>query len=93
VANNARSGALVAAAVTAVTVQAWQYGVNVINRTAGQEIWVRLDGTDPTVGGNDCFLVLGARNFPVDLKAGTLTVKLISSGTPNYTVEGQVPLS
>lgn len=91
-ANNARSGTLVAATVATVQIQAWTYGVNVINRTAGQEIWVRLDGTDPTVGGNDCFLVLGARNFPVDLKSGNVTVKLISSGTPNYTVEGQVPL-
>jgi hypothetical protein len=86
----ARSGTLVGGAVTAVTVRGWFLGVWVINRTGTGEIWVRLDGTDPTIAGNDCFLVLGARNFPT--KERDIVVKLISSGTPDYTVEGAVPI-
>jgi hypothetical protein len=84
----AASGTLTGGAVTTVTVTATADGVEVINRTQTGEIWVRLDGTDPTVAGADCFVVLGARLFPA--RNGLVTVKLIASSALAYAVEGLV---
>lgn len=86
-----RSGTLVANTPTSVTVRGWDNGVWVINRTASTEIWVRLDGTAATVAGADCFCVSGARNFPTP--NANVTLSLISTGTPDYSVEGAVPVA
>jgi hypothetical protein len=87
---HSKAGALVAAAVTIVDVFTWNGGVWVQNRDATAEMWVRLDGTDPTVAGDDCFLVQpGGRNFPTG--NGVVRVRMISSGTPSYAVSGSVP--
>jgi hypothetical protein len=87
----AASGTLVGNTVTTVTVRGWTYGINVINRTGTGQIWVTINGTTPTVAGADCFVVLGARNFPCN-NADTV-VKLICSAANDYTVEGMVPVS
>lgn len=86
--NYARSGTLVANSASSQTIRCGPYGLWVVNRTAGTEIWVRLDGTAATVAGNDCFVVTGARNFPTPNRS--VTVSLISSGTPSYEVSGDV---
>lgn len=85
------AGALVAATAQAVTVRTGVGGVWVINRTAASEIWARLDGIAATVAGAGCFCVLGSRNFPTPA-GSTVTVSLISATTPNYSVEGAVPV-
>lgn len=86
------SGTLVANAATSVTVRTWDQGLWVFNRTATtEEIWCRFDGTAATVAGAGCYLVQGARNFPTP--DATVTVSLISSGTPAYSVEGAVPIA
>lgn len=86
---NSASGTLVANTATPITVRSWDLGLWVINRaTDGTEIWARLDGIAASVGGAGCFIVLGARNFPTGNT--NITVSLISSGTPNYSVEGAV---
>lgn len=83
----ALSGTLAANVVTSVIVAGWPYGINVVNRSGTGTIWVRMDGVDPTVAGQDCFPVLGARNFPSP--GANVNVRLISSGALDYTVEGQ----
>lgn len=95
---NAKSGTLVADAVTTVTItDTWPGGIEVVNRSQTGQIWVRLDGVAPTVAGDDCFLVMGARYFdpPGPGIAGSNTentvVKLISSAALDYTVEGTAP--
>lgn len=87
----ARSGALTANVAASVTVYVGPQGLWVTNRSQAGEIWVRMDGTAATVAGNDCFVVLGARNFASH--AGNVTVSLISTGTPNYEVSGAVPVA
>lgn len=85
---NSASGTLAANTESHVTVRSWDQGVWVINRTGSGEIWVRLDGTAATVAGANCYVVLGARNFPTGNT--NVTVSLISTGTPAYSVEGAV---
>jgi len=68
----------------------------VVNRSADQEIWVRSDGENPSVAGDDCFPVLPQQSIsfsngvlsqePVVRVGGGTQVSLISSGTPPYTV-------
>lgn len=89
---NTANGTLVANTATPVTIRAWTLGIWVLNRsTTGDEIWVRLDGTAATVAGVGCYLVTGARNFPAP--NANVTVSLISTGTPNYAVEGAIPVA
>jgi hypothetical protein len=50
-------------------------------------IYVTVDGADPTVAGDDCYVV--PANSAVDIdspKSGNTVVKLISAGTPDYWV-------
>lgn len=62
-------------------------GIEVVNRSLTGEIWVRLDGVDPVVGADDCFVVLGARRFDNPTVGGSVTVKLISTAALTYSVE------
>lgn len=90
---NAKTVTLVANTAQTVKVGAWDYGVWVENLTAGQVVWVRLDGTDPTVAGDDSYAVTGARNFPIAFtpsQNGSVDVRMISSGTPVVAVSGIV---
>lgn len=93
----AQSGTLVAGQVVTVKFPQYFWNLVVVNRsTTNQEIWVRTDGEDPTVGGDDCFPVLGQQSQqfsngvlsqePVVRVGGGTQVSIISSGTPNYTV-------
>lgn len=84
----AKSGQLAAGVVTTVTVKADGSGIQLVNRSQSGEIWVRMDGTDPVVKGDDSFAVLGVRHFPT--RTGEVEVRMISSGTPEYSVEGLV---
>lgn len=88
-ARSAQHGTLVASTVAPVTVTDGYPGVVVLNRSATGTIWVRLDGTDPTVAGANCYPVMGVRYFRVPgPHAVTVTVKLIASAALDYTVEG-----
>lgn len=86
----AKSGTLVTNTPVSVPItNAYPDGIYVVNRSQTGQIWVRLDGTDPTVAGDDCFVVLGARYFPNPWSAAAenVTVKLISNAALDYTVE------
>lgn len=62
--------------------------VRVINRGA-DDIYVSVDGSTPTVAGDDTWVVGAgaARLVEAGDASGTVTVKLISAGTPAYSVE------
>ncbi len=91
---------LTAATVDTVTLSLTHPRIEVLNRGAG-DIFVTVDGSTPTVGGNDTFVVPsnGVGFFPNPFLAepgavggpqvpGKTVVNLISSGTPAYSVTG-----
>lgn len=95
-AQRAKSGTLVATEVTTIKFPQYFWNLVVVNRSSNQEIWVRSDGEDPTVAGDDCFPVLPQQSIafsngslsqePVVRTGGGTQVSIISSGTPTYTV-------
>ncbi len=85
---NSTSGTLTNNVVTRLNVNTSSDGVEIVNRSQNGELWVRLDGTDPTIAGDNCFIVLGARLFPT--VNGNVDVRLIASTPIKYTVEGIV---
>jgi hypothetical protein len=87
-ANSVTHQTLAAATVDTVTLALDFNQVEVLNRGT-TDIYFTADGTTPTVGGNDCQIVLAGGGVKVDVPtAGATVVKLISSGTPAYTVTG-----
>jgi hypothetical protein len=62
--------------------------VEVLNRDGAAEIWFTVDGSTPTVAGDNCYCLpaaIGALKVAVAVD-GPAPVKLISSGTPKYCV-------
>lgn len=88
----AKSGTLTPNVVETVSIEVTATGaanaVGILNRSESNAIWVRLDGKDPEVEGDDSFPVMNYRLF--DARAGftTVTVKMISDTALDYTVEG-----
>lgn len=84
---------LTAATVDTVNFDDDRDEVRVTNVSGTAAIYYRLDGTAPVVGAAACFwlpAVAGAtRSHKVQSGANT-QVKLISSGTPSYSVEGSL---
>jgi hypothetical protein len=89
----ARHGILTANVVTTVTItDAWPGGIDIVNRSLTGEIWVTLDGSTPTVAGDDCYVVLGARRFDnPSIGDDTVAVRLLSTAALAYSVESTVP--
>lgn len=92
----AAHGTLSANTVDTITLSAWSRYVLVINKSS-DIIYATTDGTAPTVAGDDTYCVPsnsskllfneGVEPEPaLGVTAGTV-VKLISSGTPAYSVE------
>ena len=88
----AKSGTLTISTVASVAVSVDAFGpgnqVGVLNRSSTGVIWVRTDGVDPTVAGDNCFPVLSYRAFNVPAGGTEVTIKLISDAALAYTVEG-----
>ncbi len=88
-----RSGTLTASTVKTETVDVEAFGpgmgLSITNRSGSGEIWVRLDGVDPTVGGDNCKLVMGTRQFKNIDGNTSVTVKMISTEALLYSVEGR----
>lgn len=94
--NRAKHATLTASTIDQVTV-ATAGIAEVMNRTGSSEIYftvgtVASPPADPTVGGDDCFVVpatLGSyvlERAPSFATEGPVVVKLISVGTPGYSV-------
>lgn len=80
---------LTANTVDTVTLDGDYDTVEVFNRGSTGDIYFRVDGTAPTVGGAGSFIVTPGMSLIVDPPtSGNSVVKLISSGTPPYSVTG-----
>lgn len=87
-----KHGQLTAATVDTVNLDGDYSEVEVINRDGAAEIFFTVDGGAPVVAGDDNH-ILPAAISGVTVNASKETgdptvVKLISSGTPKYTVRG-----
>jgi hypothetical protein len=87
-----KSGVTVASTVTTVTFSTWYNAIEVLN-SGGFDIWMRTDGIDPTISGDDCILIPSQTwkdTIPNDqIPASNTIVKMISATATNYTVEGR----
>jgi hypothetical protein len=82
-------GTLVAATVDTVTLGADWAHVEVTNLDTTSPIYVRVDGTAPTVAGEETFVVPAGGYRILEVPTATDTVvELISAGTPDYAVTG-----
>ena len=79
---------LAANTVDTVTLDPLASAVEVINRDGTAEIYFTVDGANPTVGGDDTQVLLaGIGSLEIGSPAiGSTVVKLISAGTPKYSV-------
>ncbi len=92
-----RHGTLVAITVTEVELPNRNFGtIEVMNRSGSAEIYFLVlnpanSSTDPTIGGENCE-VLPAAISALQVNApdpAPVTVKLISSGTPTYSIRAE----
>jgi hypothetical protein len=87
--NRAKSATLGVATVDTVTFPAtYPYEtVTVINKDATSPIYFTLDGTTPTVAGDECFCVPVNQNCVASFQGGA--VKLIAAAAAAYTVQAE----
>jgi len=82
----------VASTVDTVTFDRDLFAVRVTNDTGAAAIYFTVDGSTPTVGGAGTYRVPAVAGATADVTtqggASTDAVKLISVGTPTYSVEG-----
>lgn len=62
-------------------------GAELLNLTGGGTIWYRTDGTDPTIGGDNCHPLVGSRRIPGRAGADTITVKMIAASALAWALE------
>ncbi len=79
---------LVADTVATVSLNVNAGRIEVLNRTGTAEVYFTTDGSAPTVGGNNCYVLpaaISALEVPDEI-SGMAVVKLISVGTPSVSV-------
>lgn len=66
--------------------------VEVVNRDGVAAIYFTVDGAAPTVAGDDCYVLPAAVGSLIVKSPANVAavVKLISDGTPQYSVQGEV---
>lgn len=85
----AKHAQLAASTADTVTLGGDFASAEVVNRDATAEIFATTDGSTPTVGGDNTFIIRPGQSRVIEVPtAGNTAVKLISSGTPNYSVIG-----
>lgn len=85
-------GSLTANEVTTVVLDQAYAAVEVLNRSGNAEIYFTVDGPDPTIEGDDCY-VLPAAMGSIEVRASAYTpvaIKLISMGSPTFTITAAV---
>lgn len=87
-----RHGTLTADTVASVDLGVDVGEVDVCNVDGAAAIYFRVDGTNPTVAGNDSYVIpaaLGASARVPVTSDGNTVVKLISVGTPAYSITAE----
>lgn len=85
-----KSGTLVANAVTTLTIDAYSKVISVTSHgDAGEEIWFTVDGSTPTVAGEDVNWTNGIGYVNAPVYTSATTVKLLSTSAVSYSVKGQ----
>jgi hypothetical protein len=85
---DAKYETLVASVVTTTTLDTGFYSkIELVNR-GDYDVYVRLDGTNPTVEGADTILLPARSTLVEEAPEGTVAVKWISAGTPKVYVRG-----
>ena len=83
---------LAAATVDTITFDADYTSVEIVNRDGSAEIYATVDtGITPTVGGAGCDVLpaaIGSLTVDASGYGSPTTIKLISAGTPAYSVKG-----
>lgn len=82
----AKNATLTTTTVDTVTLQQQWPAVEVTNADATNSVYVRVDGTAATAGGDDCTMILPASSKVIAL-GGSVTVSIIGNGNV-YSVEG-----
>ena len=76
-------------AVDTVTLASHYQQVEVLNRsTSGVDIYCRVDGNAPTVGGDDCIIVPAGSAATIETPGTSTSVQLIASTSCPYSVTG-----
>lgn len=87
--SNSHHGTLTADTVATVNLDNHAGDFEVVNRTGTGVIWVRFDGVDPVVAGDGTYAVVTTTRFrKAAIATAPLQVRLISSTTPAYSVQG-----
>lgn len=83
-------GTLVANEVATVAFDIDKEHIEVLGRDGASEIYFRVDGQDPTVGGEDCYVLPAVIGSVIVDAAGSsnAVVKLIAAGVTTYSVTG-----
>lgn len=84
--DRAKHATLIATVVDTVNFNAEWGSIRVFNRGM-VDIYVRLDGTAPTVAGDECYVIPAGTAEDIITGAAISLIKLISSGIPAYSVE------
>jgi hypothetical protein len=85
-----KHGTLTAGVVATVTIDANCQMITVTCRSSGySEIYFTVDGSTPAVGADDTYVASGARTVTAPLVTAPTTVRMVSSGTPGYSVAGE----
>lgn len=87
----AKHATLVASTVDSVTLSLDFGSVEILNRSTTDTIYATVDGSTPVVAADDTIFVGPGQSVVTTMPttgAGTDVVKLISSGTPSYSVTG-----
>ena len=87
---SAKHAILVAATVDTITITRSFGAVRVTNYASNTvPLWVRLDGTAPTVGGDDNYIIpVGESKDLPPPATESIVVKVISANANGYSVEG-----
>ena len=85
--NRAKHATLVAATVDTVNLSYSGSVIRVKNRGTVGDIYFTVDGTTPVSGADEHYFLAPGENIVIDNAGGIGVVKLISSGTPAYSVE------
>lgn len=86
--SRSKHATLAAATVDNITFTTVRASCEVKNRGTSGDIYFRVDGTAPVSAADNTFFVGPGESLEVPLSAAAQVVKLISAGTPAYTVTG-----